>query len=80
MVERFNRRISEHLAKRPKKPRGQDRRFESHEQRDRFILDFVDDYNRTRLRCLEYQAPLERLANLAKDNTKGEASIAKRCG
>ena len=75
MVERFNRRLGEHLATPPKKPRGQDRRFASHAQRNRFILDFVTAYNHTRLRCLGYKAPLEILANLPGHNTKGEVGI-----
>jgi len=72
MAERFNRRLSEHLAKRPKRLRGQDRRFENHEERNRYILDFVSNYNRTRLRCLKYKAPLDVLDNLTEHNTQGE--------
>ena len=69
LVERFNRRISEHLGKRPKRQRGQDRRFESHDERNRYILDFVHAYNQTRLRCLDYKAPLELLSKLTVHNT-----------
>jgi hypothetical protein len=39
-------------------------RFTDHRQRNAFILNFVKDYNRTRLRCLRHQAPAEVLANL----------------
>ena len=39
-------------------------RFDSHDERDAFLLGFVQDYNRTRLKCLDYLAPLEALANL----------------
>jgi transposase InsO family protein len=66
MAERFNRRVGEHIALRPKKERGQDRRFESHDERNRYIRDFVSRYNRTRLRCLGYKAPLEKLLELSK--------------
>lgn len=78
MVERFNRRLSEHLAKRPKRPRGQDRRFKDHEERNRYILDFVTAYNRTRLRCLAYKAPIEVLSNQTGHNTRGEGSSRSR--
>lgn len=77
MVERFNRRLCEHLAQRPRKPAGQDRRFHSHEERNAYILDFVANYNRTRLRCLGYKAPLETLLNLTGQNTQGEGKNAR---
>ena len=40
-------------------------------ERDRanYIRTFVDNYNRTRLKCLGYIAPLDALANLAGHNT-----------
>ena len=72
LVERFNRRISEHLGKKPKRTRGQDRRFENHDERNRYILDFVEAYNQTRIRCLNYKAPLEVLSNHTGHNTQGE--------
>lgn len=78
MVERFNRRIGEHLAQRPRKSAGQDRRFESHNERNAYILDFVENYNRTRLRCLGYKAPLETLINLTGHNTLGEGARSAR--
>lgn len=71
LVERFNRRIAEHLAKKPKPRRGQDRRFESHDERNRYVLDFVNAYNQTRLRCLAYKAPLEVLSNHTGHNNGG---------
>jgi transposase-like protein len=70
MVERFNRRIAEHLRRVPHNAAGHHRSFASRAQRDRYVLTFVDDYNRTRLRCLGYRAPAEALANLPGDNTK----------
>ncbi len=68
LVERFNRRIAEAIGREPK--RGIARRlFSSHADRDAFLNRFVRDYNRTRLKCLGYIAPLEALANLPGPNT-----------
>ena len=69
MVERFNRRLAEHLDRIPHNTAGAHKRFPTRADRDRYILAFVHDYNRTRLRCLGYRAPVEALANLAGDNT-----------
>lgn len=74
MVERFNRRLGEHLAARPKRPRGQDRRFSSHNERNQYISDFVNAYNNTQLKCLNYQAPIQMLTNLTGHNTEGEVA------
>ena len=46
-------------------------RFASHAERAQFLHSFVDNYNRTRLRCLAYKAPLEIHANQTGDNTMG---------
>jgi len=44
--------------------------------RDAFLNRFVADYNRTRLTCLGYLAPLEALANLPGPNTNaGTAAL-----
>jgi len=68
LVERFNRRITEAIGREPK--RGSARRtFPCHADRDAFLNRFVADYNRTRLKCLGYIAPLEALANLPGPNT-----------
>jgi transposase-like protein len=68
LVERFNRRITEAIGREPK--RGSARRtFICHADRDAFLSRFVADYNRTRLKCLGYLAPLEALANLPGPNT-----------
>jgi len=68
LVERFNRRITEAIGREPK--RGSARRtFPCHADRDAFLTRFVADYNRTRLKCLGYLAPLEALANLPRPNT-----------
>ena len=70
MVERFNRRISEALRNRQPISANQGKnKFPSHEERNRFIQEFVENYNRTRLRCLGYKAPLEVLMNHAKPYT-----------
>jgi IS30 family transposase len=71
MVERFNRRLAE--AIRSARPyRKAKNRFETHQQRNEFVLGFVHSYNRTRLRCLKYKSPLEILANHTGDNTTRE--------
>jgi transposase-like protein len=68
LVERFNRRIAEAIGREPK--RGSARRtFICHADRDAFLSRFVADYNRTRLKCLGYLAPLEALTNLPGPNT-----------
>ena len=69
MVERFNRRLADHLNSMPRQRAGHRRAFNSHAERNRFLLTFVADYNRTRLQCLGYKAPLEILSNLTEQNT-----------
>ena len=62
LVERFNRRIAEAIGREEK--RGSARRtFTCHADRDAFLSKFVHDYNRTRLKCLGYRAPIQALAN-----------------
>jgi transposase InsO family protein len=76
MVERFNRRLAEALRSHP--PSGDNagkNRFTDHHQRNAFVLAFVSDYNRTRLRCLGHKAPAEVLYNLPGHNT-----FAGMCG
>jgi transposase InsO family protein len=69
MVERFNRRLGEHLNRVPHNRAAHHRRFRDHAERDAYLHTFVADYNQTRLRCLDYQAPAEALANLTGHNT-----------
>jgi len=70
LVERFNRRIADAIRTVPPPGRNAGRnRFETHEQRDAFLIRFVHDYNRTRLKCLDYTAPLQALNNLPGHNT-----------
>lgn len=68
MVERFNRRIVEAIGRQPKRGIAH-RLFASHAERDAFLLGFVRDYNRTRLKCLGYLAPLQALNNPTEPNT-----------
>jgi transposase InsO family protein len=73
MAERFNRRLGEAMGRLPPiRDNARHRtRFHSHAEREAFLLAFVHDYNRTRLRCLAYRAPLEVLTNLLGHNTLG---------
>ena len=60
MVERFNRRINEHVQKKNKISTNSGKNsFYSHEDRNLYIKNFIDSYNRTRLWCLKYKAPIE---------------------
>ncbi len=76
MVERFNRRLSDHLDRQPQLRAH--RRFHDHAERDAYLHAFVADYNRTRLRCLGYLAPAELLANLTGHNTKAGVQGRRR--
>jgi transposase-like protein len=69
LVERFNRRIVETIGRQPKRGIAH-RLFASHAERDAFLNRFVHDYNRTRLKCLGYLAPIQALTNLSGPNTK----------
>ena len=69
LVERFNRRIVDAIGRQPKRGIAH-RLFASHGDRDTFLLRFVHDYNRTRLKCLGYLAPLQALANPPGPNTQ----------
>jgi len=68
LVERFNRRIAEAIGREPKRGIAH-RTFADQADRDAFLHRFVDNYNRTRLKCLRYKAPFEVLANLPGPNT-----------
>jgi transposase InsO family protein len=79
MVERFNRRLGEHLDRMPQNRTAHHRRFLDHAERDAYLLTFVADYNRTRLRCLGYQAPAELLAKLmGRYTSAGAGSVPAR--
>ena len=75
MVERFNRRLGDHLNRLPQNRVAHHRRFQSHAERDAYLLAFVADYNQTRLRCLNYQAPAEALAKLTGHNTEAGVHV-----
>ena len=77
MVERFNRRLGEHLDRKPYLRAH--RRVRDHAERDAYLQTFVTDDNRTRLRCLGYLAPAECIANLTGHNTKAGVTKKQRC-
>lgn len=68
LVERFNRRLVEAIGRQPKRGIAH-RLFTSHADRDDFLNRFVHDYNRTRLKCLDYLAPIQALNNPPTPNT-----------
>lgn len=79
MVERFNRRIVEALRQLPAAQRNQGKnKFLTHAERNAFLQRFVLDYNRTRLKCLGYNAPLQALANLTEHYTCAGATGFER--
>ncbi|MCA6105318.1 integrase core domain-containing protein, partial [Bradyrhizobium sp. WSM 4400] len=79
LVERFNRRIAEAIGREQK--RGSARRtFIDHADRDAFIARFVHDYNRTRLKCLGYQAPIQAVAKLTGLNTFAGTTVSMLYG
>ena len=63
MVERVNRRLSEALRRQPPLRPHCSNRVQSHAERNAFITRVVANYNRTRLKCLNYQSPLHLLSN-----------------
>lgn len=80
MVERFNRRIAQAIKDTPAASRnGGKNKFDTHDERNAFIHAFVHDYNRTRLRCLNYVAPLQALANQPGHNTFAGTTVATLC-
>lgn len=71
LVERFNRRLADAIRSRQAASRNAGRnKFDSHTERNDFLVRFVADYNRTRLKCLAYKAPLDALANPPGPNTE----------
>lgn len=69
LVERFNRRIAEAIGREPKRGNAH-RFFACQADRNAFLSRFAADYNRTRLKCLGYRAPIEALlANHPGPNT-----------
>ena len=69
LVERFNRRLAEAIRSRPATGNAGKNKFTSQAQRDAFLHTFADSYNKTRLKCLDYNAPAQAIANLAGHNT-----------
>jgi transposase InsO family protein len=79
MVERFNRRLAQALRDIPGGPNRGKNKFRKPEERNAFLHRFVYNYNRTRLQCLAYNAPVTLLHNLTEENTKaGVWSAATR--
>lgn len=71
LVERFNRRIAEVVRGKDAAARNRGKnKFATHAERNAFLDRFVHDYNRTRLKCLGYIAPLQALNNPPGPNTK----------
>jgi transposase InsO family protein len=84
LAERFNRRIVDAIGREPKRGIAH-RLFTSHADRDAFLDRFVHDYNRTRLKCLGYLAPIQAINNLSGPNTKAgnaheRAPLKHLCG
>lgn len=72
MVERFNRRIGDAIAGALHFRDDPHRKgtFVSHAEREAFLLDFVQAYNHTRLRCIRYKTPTELLNNQPGDYSR----------
>jgi transposase InsO family protein len=71
LVERFNRRLAEAIATKASVARNEGKnKFLTHAERNAFLQSFVANYNRTRLKCLDYKAPEELLLNPPGPNTK----------
>ena len=71
MVERFNRRLGEAIssAMQFRKDIHRKATFATRDERRTFLMDFVEAYNHTRLRCIAYKTPRELLNNQPGDNT-----------
>ena len=70
MVERFNRRLAEAIRAKQAVQRNRGKnKFHTQAERNSFIHNFVKAYNRTRLKCINYKAPLEALNNQTEPNT-----------
>jgi transposase-like protein len=70
LVERFNRRLAEAIGAKASVSRNEGKnKFRTHAERNAFLERFVADYNRTRLKCLDYRAPAQLLLNPPGPNT-----------
>jgi transposase InsO family protein len=80
MVERFNRRNNEAIQQKSKIDKNSGKNFfYTHEERNEFIKNFVNNYNNTRLRCLNYNAPAIMLySNQTEYNTFAGMTILHR--
>jgi transposase InsO family protein len=78
LVERFNRRLAQAIHDKPGLATNEGKnKFHSHAERDAFLHAFVHDYNRTRLKCLDYHAPLDLLTNQPGPNTTATLAFRK---
>jgi transposase InsO family protein len=79
LVERFNRRLAEAIAAKAGVARNEGKnKFLTHAERAAFLERFVADYNRTRLKCLDYRAPFELLLNPPGPNTQAAIHASRR--
>ena len=80
MVERFNRRLSEAIGAKQSVAKNEGKnKFHTHAERNAFLHAFVERYNRTRLKCLDYRAPAELLLNPPEPNTSaGMTDVGRR--
>ena len=75
MAERANRRLGEALASKEKISANSGRNcFASHAERNKFIANFVYNYNHTRLKCIGHKTPTQLMHDLAKVYTQAGIS------
>jgi transposase len=79
MVERFNRRLAEILRQKDEVPERRKNKFLTHEERNEYIMNFVDNYNRTKLHCLNYKAPNEMLNNFTELYNSANLRLSPQC-
>ena len=76
MAERFNRRLAEAVAAKASLATNEGKnKFHTHRERNVFLHTFVSNYNRTRLKCLDWRAPAELLNNQPGLNTEAGISM-----
>jgi hypothetical protein len=81
MVERFNRRIAQALRQHPNAGTNAGKnKFRSTSERNSFLLNFVNNYNNTRLKVLNYISPKHKKDNHAELYTKAGIFIYPAVG
>jgi hypothetical protein len=68
VIDKIHKRLNEAIRQHPIAVKHRSR-FKEEAERTRYIEEFVYAYNRTRLKCLQYQTPLEHLENHTKPYT-----------